>query len=94
MDRTESERRSNDLLIREFEIEPNALVSGAHLYTDLGLDSLDSVDLIAALEREFGIAIDRQQDEKTLRAMRTLDDVHAFIARKLGLVAEVKDNPS
>jgi acyl carrier protein len=87
MDRTSIEQRTNQLLAREFEIDEDSLVTGARLFEDLGLDSLDIVDLIAALEREFGATIDRQQDEKTLRAMRTLDDVHAFIASKLGSAA-------
>ena len=83
MDRAEIERRTNILMARQFELEEASLIPTANLYVDLSLDSLDAVDLVAALEREFGLAIDRQNDEKILRAMRTLEDVYAFIASKL-----------
>jgi acyl carrier protein len=82
MDRTEIAERANAIMVKEFELDAAMLSPGAKLYEELDLDSLDSVDLVAALEREFGVTIDRQRDEKVLRSMRTLQDVYDFIAAK------------
>ncbi len=83
MDRTEIAKRANAIMVKEFELDAAMLSPDAKLYEELDLDSLDSVDLVAALEREFGVAIDRQRDEQVLRSMRTLQDVYDFIATKL-----------
>lgn len=83
MDRTEIAKRANAIMVKEFELDAAILSPGAKLYEELDLDSLDSVDLVAALEREFSMTIDRQRDEKVLRSMRTLQDVYDFIAAKL-----------
>ncbi len=76
--------RLKNILIDEFEIEPEMINIEANLYEELELDSLDSVDLVVALENEFGFKVDRAKDEETLRQMRTLEDVTRFINSKLG----------
>ena len=69
--------RTNSVFEESFEIEPERLVPEAHIFTDLGLDSLDIVDLIVALQASFGVKI--RTDEK-VREIRTLGDVYRFIA--------------
>jgi len=44
---------------------------------DLGLDSLDAVDLIVALEKALRVQI----PETVAREMRTVGDVHEYIRR-------------
>ena len=83
MDRSEIVRRTNAAMAKEFELDPARLTPEADLYEDLQLDSLDSVDMVAALEREFGVVINRQADETALRSIRKMDDVYAFVAGKL-----------
>jgi acyl carrier protein len=68
--------RTNRVFEDSFEIEPERLVPEAHIFTDLGLDSLDIVDLIVALQNSFGVKI--RTDEK-VREIRTLGDVYRFI---------------
>ena len=63
-------------LIEEFELDAAQLRPEAHLVDDLELDSLDSVDLIAAIERAFGTKV----DERSARRLRTVGDVYAFCA--------------
>ncbi len=79
MELTEVIRRVNGVLVEDFELEKESLTPDADLYEDLELDSLDSVDLVAGLEREFGVKIDRQANEETVRSMRTLQDVYDFV---------------
>jgi len=66
-----------EILVADFEIEPGLLVPEAHLADDLGLDSLDGVDLVVALEKRFGCRI----EESEARAMRTLQDIYDSVAR-------------
>jgi len=70
------------ILAQEFELEPAQLSPEANLYVDLGLDSLDSVDLVVALEKEFQFKINRERDEEKIRAIRTLTDIVGFIEAK------------
>jgi acyl carrier protein len=65
--------------VDEFEIEEELLTPDANLYEELDFDSLDAVDLIAALEREFTVKIDRQEAEKQIREIRSLNDVYDFV---------------
>ena len=83
MDRSEVVRKVNGVLIDDFEIEESQLRPEVTLYEELDFDSLDAVDLIAALEREFAMNIDRQEAEKQIREIRTLGDVVDFVARTL-----------
>ncbi|NVN97873.1 MAG: acyl carrier protein [Geobacteraceae bacterium] len=70
--------KTNRVFEESFEIEPGRLKADAHIFTDLGLDSLDIVDLVVALQSSFGVKI--RTDEK-VREIRTLGDVYSFIAR-------------
>ena len=67
----------NKVLEDSFEIEKERLVPTAHIFTDLGLDSLDIVDLIVALQNAFGVKI---RNEEKVRDIRTLEDIYRFIA--------------
>ena len=59
----------NNFLIEEFEIEPTQLVPDASLKDTLGIDSLDFVDLIVIIERNFGFKVKGEDfvDVKTLQ---------------------------
>lgn len=71
------------ILVDEFEVAADLISVESTLYDQLELDSLDSVDLIVALENEFGFKIDRAKDEDTLRQMRSMKDVIRFIQSKI-----------
>lgn len=66
----------NDIFVESFEIDPEAILPEANLFVDLGLDSLDIVDLVVALQQAFGIEI--REDER-IRSIRTLNDIYEFI---------------
>lgn len=74
--------RINAALIDEFEIDSALLQPEASLYEDLGLDSLDSVDMVVVLEQSFKVKI-RETDG--IQNIRTLADLHAFVLGKVGM---------
>lgn len=65
----------NRVMTEEFEATPDKLRPEARLRDDLGMDSLDGVDLVVALEVAFGFRIPEQQ----ARGIRTLGDVYERI---------------
>jgi acyl carrier protein len=68
--------KTNKVFEEFFEIESEMLKPEAHIFSDLGLDSLDIVDLVVALQKSFGINI---RNEEKVRDIRTLQDVYQFI---------------
>ncbi len=69
--------KTNKVFEESFEIEKDRLAPQAHIFTDLGLDSLDIVDLIVALQNTFGVKI---RNEEKVRDIRTLQDIYNFIS--------------
>jgi acyl carrier protein len=67
---------TNQVFEESFEIDPPRLVPGAKIFEELGLDSLDIVDLIVALQKKFKVQI--REDER-VRTIRTLEDIYQFI---------------
>jgi acyl carrier protein len=47
----------NNFLVEELEIEENKIEDNALLKNDLGIDSLDFVDIVVIVERNFGFKI-------------------------------------
>ena len=67
-----------EVLAEEFELDPGKMGPDATLYDDLGLDSLDAVDMVVVLEKTFKM---RLTDEEALRSIRTMDDLFQFLLR-------------
>ena len=78
MTRKEIEQKVNDFLVDEFEIEADKIQGGARLKEDLGIDSLDFVDLVVVVKKIFGFKINLEE----MKDVRTLDDFYAYIERK------------
>lgn len=70
------EKKILEVLEEEFELDPEDLVPDANLYEDLGLDSLDAVDMVVALEKAFGVKF---RNEEALRQVRTIADLFQLI---------------
>ncbi len=65
----------NQVLEEEFEIDAELLKPESLLNEDLGLDSLDAVDLIVMVDKQLGVRIEEEQ----ARSIRTLEDVYKII---------------
>ncbi len=66
----------NQVFVEAFEIPPEKLVPEATIFGDLGIDSLDLVDLVVALQKRFGVQV---RNDERVRNVRTLQDLHDYL---------------
>ena len=71
-------RQTNEALKKEFELTDAQLTPQANLKDDIGLDSLDAVDMVVVLEQKFHINIRQGYD---LRSIVTLQNLYDFIEK-------------
>ena len=69
-----------EIIIEELGVEADKVTPEASFVDDLGADSLDTVELVMALEEEFEIDIPDEDAE----AMRTVGDAIAYIMKSQG----------
>ncbi len=79
MERTEIEEKVREFLIEDLEIDEEKIVPGALLKDDLGIDSLDFVDIVVIVEKKFGFKI--KPDE--MAGVKTLSQFCDYIAEKM-----------
>ncbi len=53
----ELEERVRKIVMEQLDVQENAVTNDASFVEDLGADSLDTVELVMALEEEFGCEI-------------------------------------
>jgi acyl carrier protein len=70
------------VFVEEFEIEENLITKESLIFDELGLDSLDSVDLIVALEKAFVFKIDRAADAPVIAQIRSIQDIINYVQSK------------
>jgi acyl carrier protein len=58
------EEKVKNIIVEQLGVEPEQVKPEAQFVNDLGADSLDTVELIMALEEEFNIDIPDEQAEK------------------------------
>lgn len=69
-------RMVNEVFQESFEQPAEKLLPDAQIFQDLGLDSLDMVDLVVALQKKFGVQLHSSPE---VRQIRTLGDLYGFI---------------
>ena len=70
-----SEDRVKEIIAKELEVGVQQLAAEAKFIEDLGADSLDIVELVMALEEEFGLDIPDEDAEK----MKTVGDAMNYL---------------
>lgn len=75
-------QRVSDLLVKQFEVEANAITPSARLREDLDIDSIDAVNLIIELKPYTGqkLAIESFQNVRTLSDV--VDAVYEVVAKQ------------
>lgn len=67
--------RVQDIVVQQLGVDKNQVTLDANFASDLGADSLDTVELVMAIEEEFSIEIPDEDAEK----IATLDQAIQFI---------------
>ncbi|OGW48368.1 MAG: acyl carrier protein [Nitrospirae bacterium RBG_19FT_COMBO_58_9] len=67
------EERVKKIIGEQLGVEEDEVTAEASFVEDLGADSLDTVELVMALEEEFGIEIPDEDAEKILTVGKALD---------------------
>ena len=60
------EQRVREIIVEQMDVNPDQVTLDAKFIEDLGADSLDVVELVMALEEEFGSEIPDEEAEKLL----------------------------
>jgi acyl carrier protein len=79
-DMSNVEEKVKDIIVEELGVEREKLTSEASFMEDLGADSLDTVELVMAFEKEFDIDIPDEDAEK----LRTVGDAMNYLHEKIG----------
>lgn len=75
----------NQLMMTGFEIPAEKLIPSATLIADLGLDSLDAVDMLVYIEETMGIKVEGER----LASVKTLEDVYRLASESMAGGAEM-----
>jgi len=79
MTRTEIEERVKAFLIDDLEIEEENIFPESRLKEDMGIDSLDYVDIVVIVEQNFGFKIKPQE----MTNVKTLSQFYDYIESKV-----------
>ncbi len=80
MDMKQLEEKVKDIIVEELGVERDKLTNDASFMEDLGADSLDTVELVMAFEKEFDIDIPDEEAEQ----LRTVGAALQYLHEKMG----------
>ena len=67
------EERVKEIIVDQLGVEASEVTPEASFVDDLGADSLDTVELVMALEEEFDVEIPDEEAEKIKRVGEAID---------------------
>ncbi len=76
--RSEIEEKVKEFMIEDFEVDEEKITPDARLREDLGIDSLDVVDIIVLVNKIFGFRIKSEE----MAGMETLSQFCDFIEQR------------
>ena len=79
MNRQEIETKVKAFLIDDLEIDENKIFDDAKLKEDMGIDSLDFVDIVVIVEKNFGFKIKTEE----MVGVTTLRQFYDYIDSKV-----------
>lgn len=76
MERSDVAERLGGVLVSELGLDAEKINDEAHFEEDLDVDSLGVVELLMALEDEFGVKIPDEEAESIMTVGQAIDMVH------------------
>jgi acyl carrier protein len=80
MSQQETFDRVKKIVADQLGVDPNDVTPQANFANDLGADSLDTVELVMALEEEFSIEIPDEAAEKMMTVQEAVDYINDKVA--------------
>ena len=80
MDRSQVQSKMRELLVEELGLDGSKITDEATFEEDLGVDSLGVVELLMALEDEFGVRIPDEEAENITAVGQAIDLVVAKLS--------------
>ena len=80
MERSEIESKVRNFMIEDLEIDEEKINPDAHLKKDLGIDSLDFIDIVVIVEKTFGVKIKSEE----MAGVDTFSKFCDYIESKVG----------
>lgn len=83
-----------EIIVEQLGVSADKVEPEANLIEDLGADSLDAVELVMAVEEEFGIEVPDEEAEK----LRTVGDIISHVISNTGepdaikLLKQIEEN--
>ena len=74
--------RVKKIIVDQLGVEEETVTPEASYVDDLGADSLDTVELVMALEEEFGVEIPDEDAEKITRVKEAIDYIEKHSGKK------------
>ncbi|MGL9759767.1 MAG: acyl carrier protein [Symbiopectobacterium sp.] len=71
------EERVKKIIVEQLGVKPEEVINNASFVDDLGADSLDTVELVMALEEEFDTEIPDEEAEKITTVQAAIDFIRA-----------------
>ena len=71
------ENRVKKIIVEQLGVKQEEVLNNASFVNDLGADSLDTVELVMALEEEFDIEISDEEAEKIKTVQAAIDFINA-----------------
>ncbi|HRJ54227.1 MAG TPA: acyl carrier protein [Candidatus Thiothrix moscowensis] len=71
------EERVKKIVVEQLGVDPEEVKNSSSFIDDLGADSLDTVELVMALEEEFGAEIPDEEAEKITTVQAAIDYIKA-----------------
>jgi acyl carrier protein len=71
------EARVKSVVVEQLGVEESEVTNAASFVDDLGADSLDTVELVMALEEEFGTEIPDEEAEKITTVQLAIDYINS-----------------
>ena len=84
MDRKLIEEKVKAFLIDDLEIDEENIYGDSNLRDDMGIDSLDFVDIVVIVERNFGFKIKPEE----MADVKTLNDFYEYIEKNIKYYSE------
>jgi len=74
--------RVKKIIVDQLGVEEETVTPEASFVDDLGADSLDTVELVMALEEEFGVEIPDEDAEKITRVKEAIEYIEKHAGKK------------